>query len=51
MLGRRQFFLKVKKGASSNKLQFSVFPSPPRTAAACAERIYGSTEIQLSNVN
>jgi hypothetical protein len=40
-----------KKGVSPNQLQFSIFPIAPRTAASCAQRIYGSTEILLSFVN
>jgi hypothetical protein len=37
--------------SASTICNFQFFPSLPRTAASCAERIYGSTEIQLSNVN
>jgi len=51
VLGCGQFFLKVQKDVIPTICNFRFFPSPPRTAASCAQRISGSTEIQLSNVN
>jgi hypothetical protein len=43
--------LMVWKGVGSNNMPFLFFPSRSRTTASCAKRIYGSTEIQLSNVS
>jgi hypothetical protein len=44
-------FEKEKMVSVPTICNFLFSPSLPRTAASCAERIYGSTEIQLSNVN
>jgi hypothetical protein len=48
--GNRHGSILRRKGVSPIR-NFRFFPSPPRTAASCAKRISGSTEIQLSNVN
>ena len=44
-------FLGKRKSINPTICNFRFFPSLPRTAASCAERIYGSTEIPLSFVN
>jgi hypothetical protein len=44
-------FEKEKMVSVPTICNFRFFPSLPRTAASCAERIYGSTEIPLSFVN
>jgi ATP-dependent helicase/nuclease subunit A len=41
----------AKKASVPTNCNFLFFPSLPRTTASCAKRIYGSTEIQLPNVN